>query len=904
MLVVGVGTYAGQPDSRYKLNNGLEVILKENHNSALVAAMVFVRSGSRYESRFENGLTHFLEHLLFDGTATLSREELDRSISDLGGYINAFTRKDMTTYFVLMPRQYIEYGLAVEADMLFNSVFPVKEMAKERRVVIEEINSARDADGAAADAFFTAKAYADTDYERPIMGHRAFIEHIPREAIIDYWKKYYTPDNMTLLVIGGFDSPEMRKTVERVFGSVTRTKGSDAVAPGELHRTMADGKQRSGFITGQHRYDTSAAVTSTHINFSFSAPAVASADYLPLDVLTAYLSLDDISPLGNALRSGPEPLATEMGVSLATYPEFSRLEISALTGRPEAADSIVQTVLRELAGIANLTGQDDILRGVKTSIRCENIYNADKLHYYGFLIAPLMASAGWDFIQAYPDLVDTVAWEHCAATADRWLTNPDYVVTVVTPADSLDIPYEPATLSEDEIREHIATTAFPYYDTSQVAKMVYPAIDSISWTVEDPSIYRREILENGLTVIVKSNPDSRVFGVNVLGKNRTAGEPADRLGITDFVNRCLETGTVNRPGAELSRALADIGANVTLTDNPWIPYDDRYTTRRFSFIKFETINDYAAAGFELLADMVLNPAFDATEVENVRGSMLGVIGRQAVSPRDVARDLFYATLFQNHPYGGAVMGTSRTIAAITVDDLKAHHRRFYASDNMILSIVTSRDTAEVMSWVRELYGPATPSGNPPKAARKPEPVFAPRSAHLPLDKEQVGMYAGGLLPGDRSDDLADLQIATSILSDRLHQNLRERQGLAYSTGAGSRFDRDFGWYYLAILTAADNRTQAFDGLKLQTNKLSYDGPTEAEVASARNRFWGSLLRSQLSRVNQAYYLGVDEYLGRAPGSDNDFLNRLQTATATSVRQAAARYFRTGSWVTVTAGGNE
>ncbi|MCK4460760.1 MAG: insulinase family protein, partial [candidate division Zixibacteria bacterium] len=152
----------------YQLDNGMEVILKETHASPMVAGMVFVKSGSKYESRFENGITHFLEHLLFNGTVNRSREEIDGSIRDLGGYLNAFTRKDLTSYFVLMPKQHIDYGLVTMADMLFNSTIPENELLKERQVVIEEIKRSADSPGWAAEKFFTEKAFAGTNYDRPV----------------------------------------------------------------------------------------------------------------------------------------------------------------------------------------------------------------------------------------------------------------------------------------------------------------------------------------------------------------------------------------------------------------------------------------------------------------------------------------------------------------------------------------------------------------------------------------------------------------------------------------------------------------------------------------------------------------------------------------------------------------
>ncbi len=136
--------YAGLPSTRVTLDNGMQVILVENHSSPMIASIVFVNAGARYENEFNNGSTHFLEHLLFDGTKTKTQEQLDDAIERHGGYINAFTRKELTGYLVLMPTQYIDYGLDVQSDQLFNSILPDDRFPKERKIVIEEIRQSDD----------------------------------------------------------------------------------------------------------------------------------------------------------------------------------------------------------------------------------------------------------------------------------------------------------------------------------------------------------------------------------------------------------------------------------------------------------------------------------------------------------------------------------------------------------------------------------------------------------------------------------------------------------------------------------------------------------------------------------------------------------------------------------------
>ncbi|UCG60472.1 MAG: insulinase family protein [Candidatus Zixiibacteriota bacterium] len=894
ILVVVPAVGAAAKDTVYSLDNGMEVILRENHSSPMIASMIFVKSGSKYESKYENGITHFLEHLLFDGTTHLTREELDASIRDLGGMLNAFTREEMTCYFTLLPRQYNDYGLTVLADMLFNSVFPEEELSKERKVVAEEINRDADAPAAPKDAFFTEKAYSGTDYDRPVLGYKGFIENIPRAAIVDYWKRYYRPENMVALIIGDFDTEQMKASMASIFGSIVDTVTANIPEEPPVADRPA--------LTGQNVYDTVANVKSTYINFSIAAPHHSEPDHLAMDLLAQYLSMDEISPLMIALKGGEQPLATEVYVTLATRPEFSRMEVSVITDNADNADGIVTTVLEQLKAVPNHIADNESLEGIKTSVKTSDIYNSEKLYFVAFMIGPRMMISGWESVLAYPDELAEVQWTNCQQIAEKWLVSPNYVATVVKPVgDGAAEPYQPYELPSEEVVAHFDSVQFAAFDLQNGYPLTFPSTDSVSLEYSDPAEYHREVLANGLTVIIRSNPDTRVFGMNIIGKNRTANEPTDKIGITDFVNRCLDKGTVTRDASELSRDLAKIGANVTLCDNPWIPYDDRYTTRQYSFMKFETIDEFAERGFHLFSDMILYPSFDPIEVENVRRSMMGVLGRSSGSPSKVARDGFFATLFEGKEYAHPIMGSPRTLGGITVDDLKAHHASFYSPGNMILSITTNLPVATVKDWVDIRFGRLSYPPFESNEAQSPERLIETRVAHTELDKEQISIYLGCDLPGVASKDAVLIRVAATILSNRLYLNLREKQGLAYSVGAGANLDKNFGWFYSSITTASQNYQTAFDGLLLQTDKLRFDGPTAEEVSSAKNQILGSRMRARLSSVNQAYYLGVNEYLGRGLNYDSAFLAALQATDREAVRRAAEKYFRSDAYVLSTAG---
>lgn len=900
VILLLAGSVAAE-ETVYQMNNGMNVILMENHSSPMVASMIFVKSGAKYEAKYENGITHFLEHLLFDGTAHLTREEVSKSVEDRGGYINAFTRKELTAYLVLLPSQYIQDGLKVQADMLFNSIIPDEELPKERKVVIEEIRRDADSPTSAAEKFFTQHAYDGTAYARPVLGYEGFIQNIPREAIIDYWKRNYVPSKMTTLIIGDFDSDTMKVTLANIFGAYSNEIRLANAADSSMITTPPT-PEYSTSIEGQNRYDTVANVPSTYIDISINAPSVNDSDYYAFDLLTQYLAMDEISPLKKALLSGENPPATEASIYLTTYEEFSRLELGIVTDKAEMADQIIATVMEQLKAIGDHQANPETIEGIKTTVKCDQIYNAEKLHYYGFMIAPMIFNGGWGFIQNYAENIEATTWQQSKKAAAKYLSTPNYVATVVRPiTDSTQVAFAPEVLAANDVIAHFDSVKFAGYDLTPAAAITFDTTRTESFALTDNAEYHAETLANGLTVIVKSSPDSRVFAMNILGKHRTVNEPIGMEGITDFVNHMIEKGTLTRSAAELSRDLSKIGANVTLYDNPWIPYDDRYTTRRFSFMKFETIDDFAERGFNLFSEMLLDPAFDSLEVENVRGSMLGMLGRNAASASKIARNEFYQLLLGDQPMARPVAGTSRSIASISAENLKEYHAAFYSPENMVLSIVTGHSIPEVMNWVQHRFGRLTSYGFESKLPVEPEPILEVKTAHTDLETEQVNIYLGGKLPAASSPDQAAIDIATRILSDRLFNNLREKQGLAYSVGAGSTFDQQFGWYYCAMGTGSANYQTAVDGIILEIQKLTLDGPREDEIESARNRIWGRLMSAKLSRINQAYYLGLNNYLGRPERYDQEYLNQLQKVEYSDIRRVCASYFRTDAYLLATAG---
>jgi len=887
------------PTVTHKLDNGMTLVLKENHSSPMITSVVFVNAGARYENNENNGVTHFLEHLLFNGTESRDRIILNETVDMYGGYINAFTRKDLTAYMILMPTEYIDIGLDIQSDQLFHSTIPENMLAKERKIVIEEIKMSMDDPDYHADRFHTETVYRGTPYERPVLGYEDIISTIPREDILDYYKTYYMPNNMIALVIGDFDTEDMIRRMGKFYG--------------DQEPSNLPGFDRVSLIIprGRHIERGEFNIKQAKINLALRAPHYTDPDYYAFYLLAEYLGSGDMSPLNIALTGSENPLAQNAGAYLETQKDFSLFHVSATASEAENADSIIDVIEATLADPDVIVPSEEDLNALVVSLKTNDIYYRERLHMYGIVVAPMMVSTGYDFLDNLIPNLEKVTVDDIKRVVGKYYSDISYVGTIAIPgSDSagaegspgmagmggmhgMGMPHGMASSESED--EDIERMDFSY---DEYEKRI---LTDIPKSTKTHSEYLREVLPNGMELIVKSNPDSRVFAINVLGKNRSALEPDGKDGITDFVNRMMLEGTESMSREQIASELASIGANLTETDNPYIPYDDRYTTNQYSFIKFETIDEFMDRGMDLMADLLQNATFESDAVERVREKKIGLAGRSTGSTREQCRNLFYDKLFKGGPYSRSIAGTPRTIASIIREDLQSHYRNYYAPNNLIVTVCSNARAETVMSKMKSRFGGMKRQSQVDVVIPEPENPAGVVECNIPMDKEQVYIYIGGPSVGISHKDAAALSLAGTILSDRLQEELREKQGLAYSVGAGVSFDSDFGWYVAAMGTGRDNFQVARDGILNEIRRLQTDGVNPNELKKARNSRWGSSLMRNLSRINQAYNMGVYEFLGVGYDFRDRWMADIREVTAEDIVRVANKYFSVDNYILATAG---
>jgi len=403
------------------LSNGMVVILKENHSTPMVSSIVCVRAGSKFEDETNNGFTHFLEHLLFNGTETMDRLALNEGFKDHGGYINAFTQKDLPGYLFVIPSMYAEYAVKTQAEQLFHSTLPESEFPKERKIVIEEIKKEYDNPETQAEMFFDSLVYQGTPFAQSVLGPINVIETIPREDVLSYYKERYVPNNMIALFIGDFKSAEFAKLIDKYFGA-------EPMGPLVRPRRFSIDPPYEKKV---HYFEYPSDVSRIHI--VFPAPAYGEDGYYAFEMLTQILNSGELSPLYKELTGGEKPLVNEMSVYLESNRDFSLLHFNATTDNPANIETIVATTSGYLGSLKDITFDKDQLNRIVIKNKTEKIYLEEKLHYYGITQAPMLVNFGYQYISDYVDNLRLVEPDGIKQAVAAYLSDGKFLAMAAIP---------------------------------------------------------------------------------------------------------------------------------------------------------------------------------------------------------------------------------------------------------------------------------------------------------------------------------------------------------------------------------------------------------------------------------------------------------------------------------------
>lgn len=408
---------APQRPATFTLANGLDVVVIPDRRTPVVTQMIWYKVGSADETPGKSGLAHFLEHLMFKGTRAHPAGEFSQLVSRIGGNENAFTSYDYTGYFQRVPRDQLATMMAFEADRMTGLVLQDENVLPERDVVLEEYNMrvANNPDARLSEQIMAA-LYLNHPYGRPVIGWRGEIEKLDREDALAFYRRFYAPNNATLVIAGDVSADEVRPMVEAAFGKIAaqpaippkRIRPQEPPPAGPRTVTLADPRVEQPGL--RRYYLVPSSVT--------AAPAEGAA----LEVLAQLMGTGSNSLLYRALVVD-KPLA----VSASAFYQGTAIDPSqfgvAVSPKPGVEFAQIEQAMDEvIAGLAQTTVRAEDLERTKTQMIAQAVYAQDSqttlARWYG---AAVTVGLSVDDIRAWPDRIRAVTAEQVRDAARTWL---------------------------------------------------------------------------------------------------------------------------------------------------------------------------------------------------------------------------------------------------------------------------------------------------------------------------------------------------------------------------------------------------------------------------------------------------------------------------------------------------
>ncbi len=780
------------PHETYQLANGLTVIFNIDRSDPVVAVALTAHVGSARETPGRTGFAHMFEHLFFLDSENLGPGGLDRMSARIGGSgANGFTSNDITVYLQTVPNDALEKMIWAEADKLGYFINTVTDavLTKEKEVVKNEKRQGVDNApyGQTGPVIAEALYPADHPYSWSVIGSMADLNAATLDDVKAFYGRWYTPDNASLIISGDFDPAQARVWIEKYFGEIARGPGVPAETP------RPSGLTQTKRLMHEDNFAQLPELTLTWPGVERNNP-----DAAALDVLTAVLTDGKEAPLNEVLidekkltsavgaRSGNDLLAGEIMVSVRA---FDGVDLDA-----------VQTALDE--GFKRFEAEGispEVLARIKTS--AETVY-------YGAIESVLGKTQTLAFYDRAGGSIDTDLARLRAVTAEdvmrvyrQYVAGKPHVATSFTPKGKPELALGGSTVAA-VVEEPIVAGAEPAVNQRADDKPYTRTASSFDRTVEPPAgpppvvappTIWTAALPDGLQVsgIVNTELPLATFQLSIEG-GRLFDDPK-KPGAAALLARMFDRGTATRTPAELENAFKALGASVSVSAG-----DERFV------ISGRTLDRNLAPTLALVEEMLLHPRWDAAELELARAATLSDIQDQTSQPTAIAALLFDRIEYgADHILSQNALGTEASVAALTMDDLKAFQTNNLAPGLAHFRIVSPSDQTAVTAALDSLGRNWTArAATVPTWPRPAAPTASKVYFHdVPGAKQSVIIFGGPALrrtdPDFYAATVMNYRLGGGSFASRLTQQLREGQGYTYGVRSGFSGDERFGDFALS-----------------------------------------------------------------------------------------------------------
>jgi zinc protease len=736
------------PYTQFKLDNGLTLLVHEDHKAPIVAVNVWYHVGSKNEKPGKSGFAHLFEHLMFNGSENFN-DDYFQALERVGATdLNGTTNEDRTNYFQNVPTNAVDLALWMESDRMGHLLGAIdqKKLDEQRGVVQNEKRQGENQPYSVADDLTIASTYPKGHpYSWSVIGSMEDLNAASLDDVKEWFRAYYGAANATLVVAGDIEAKVAFEKVKKYFGDIL---SGPPVAAQKFWVAKRTGVQRQ---VAQDR------VPQARIYKVWNVPQLGSQEATILQLVSSLLTSGKTSRLYKRLVYDDQ-IATDV-VSYVDAREIGSQFAIYATAKPGGdLANVERAVDEELARFLKSGPTDKELQRVKTQYEAGFIRGIERIGGFGGksdILAQNQVYAGSaDHYKVTLNAVHNAKVKEVLSVAKEWLSDGVYNLEIH--------PFPPFTnvATDTSARKQLPTTGTP-----PTAKF---------------STLQRTTLSNGLKIILTERASIPVVNFNLVFDAGYASDQFSLPGTAGLAMNMMDEGTKTRNALQINEGLAMLGASLNTGSN-----------LDMSFVNLSALKSNLDASLAIFADVVLNPSFPKEDFERLQKQTKASIQREKVQPTSMALRVFPKFVYgPKHAYGNPFTGsgTEESVGKMTRDEMVKFHRTWIKPNNATLVVVGNTTMGEIKPKLEAIFkgwkGGEVPKKNLEEVGQQEKPTV-----YL-MDKPgaaQSIIFAGHVAPPKNNPIEFSIQALNTILggsfTSRINMNLREDKHWSYGSGS-------------------------------------------------------------------------------------------------------------------------
>jgi len=831
---------------KYELENGLEVVLHQDKRDPVVALTIQYGVGSNREKVGRTGFAHLFEHMLFQESENVGQDQFFKIIQDAGGTLNGGTWKDGTVYYEVVPKNAMETIMWLESDRMGFFINTVNEsaFANQQEVVQNEKRQRVDNNPYGHTNYVIDKSlYPEGHpYSWQVIGELEDLQNATVDDVLEFYDQFYGPNNATLVLAGDFEIDEAKAMIEKYFGEIKRRQEVESMEPQRV--TLAESKRL---------YHEDNFATAPQLTITWPTLEQYTADAYALDALGEILSSGKKAPLYRVL-------VKEKDLTSRTYAYNSSKELSGefkvfITANKGVDLDAVEAGINEAFALFEEEGVSDRdLERIKAGLETQFYNGIESVLGKSFQLARYNIFAGDPgFITQDIENIKAVTKEDVMRVYNQYIKDKPYVMTSFVPKGNLELiaeNSEKAKVVEEEITENVeAEIEEQVVEVAKTPSKIDRSVQPEPGTAPKlnvPEIWEDQ-LANGLKVSGIEQDGIPVVSFSLTIEGGHYLDDLEKNGVANLLSQIMMEGTANKTPEELEEEIALLGASIRM-----------YTTNEFIGIRGNTLSRNLKETLDLVTEILLEPRWDEEELERLRTRALNDIRRSDANPNIISRNTFNKMLYgEDHVLGHPSYGSMESVAAISMDDLKAFYNTYFSPSVSSFQIVGKTNKGDVMDYLGQLgeRWEAKDVSFSEYAAPQERDKTTLYFVDVPNAKQSV-INIGYPSLSRSDDDFYAAQVMNYKLGGSFSGNvnliLREEKGYTYGARTGFNGGKNYGSFVASSSVRTNTTGESVAIFRDEITKYK-EGISEDDLAFTKN----ALIKSNARRFEtQRSLLGM------------------------------------------------